>query len=46
VELYDYQTDPEGNTNLAAEPRNAALVAAMTKRHREHWPAPRPRKTE
>ena len=46
VELYDYQKDPEGNTNLAAEPRNAPLVATMTKRHREYWPAPHPHKTE
>jgi iduronate 2-sulfatase len=46
VELYDYQTDPQGNTNLAAEPRNAPLVATMTKRHREYWPAQRSHKTE
>jgi len=30
VELYDHQTDPQENTNIAAAPENAELVARLT----------------
>ncbi len=33
VELYDHQTDPQENVNIANEPKNAELVAKLT----EQW---------
>jgi hypothetical protein len=37
VELYDHQTDPQENINLAGVPANAALVAKLTAQWRAGW---------
>ncbi len=37
VELYDEQTDPQENTNIAAAPENAALVETFTKQLDAGW---------
>ena len=37
VELYDHQTDPAENQNIAADPANAELVARLTKEWQEGW---------
>jgi len=45
VELYDHQTDPQENTNIANEPANAALVKELTAKLNAGWRAavpPRP----
>jgi iduronate 2-sulfatase len=42
VELYDYQTDPQGNVNLAAEPEHKDLIARLSKALDAGWRAARP----
>ena len=37
VELYDEQTDPQENTNIANDPKNAALVAKLTEQWEKGW---------
>ncbi len=37
VELYDEQTDPQENTNIADAPENAALVATLKKQWSAGW---------
>ena len=37
VELYDHQTDPQENTNIADEPENAALVQTLKKQWAAGW---------
>jgi arylsulfatase A-like enzyme len=37
VELYDHQTDPQENTNIASDPKNAALVAKLTEQWEKGW---------
>jgi iduronate 2-sulfatase len=37
VELYDHQTDPAENTNLAGIAENAALVKRLTDQLRRGW---------
>lgn len=37
VELYDHQTDPQENTNIANDPKNAALVAQLTAQWEQGW---------
>ena len=37
VELYDHQSDPQENTNIAADPANAALVARLTEQSQAAW---------
>ncbi len=37
IELYDHQTDPQENVNIAAEPEHAALVATLTDQWRKGW---------
>ena len=37
IELYDYQTDPEGNVNIAGKPENKELVANMSKALHDGW---------
>jgi iduronate 2-sulfatase len=37
VELYDHQTDPRENTNLAKDPKHAALVARLTAQWEKGW---------
>ena len=36
-ELYDYQTDPQGNANVAAEPANTELVERLSRQLAEGW---------
>ncbi len=42
IELYDHQTDPQENSNLAARPENADLVKELTAKLRAGWKAARP----
>lgn len=37
VELYDHQTDPAENVNLAAEPGNQALTEKLARQFQEVW---------
>jgi arylsulfatase A-like enzyme len=37
TELYDHQTDPQENTNIAKVPANAALVERLTEQWRRSW---------
>ena len=37
VELYDHQTDPQENVNVAADPANAGLVARLTEQWIKGW---------
>lgn len=37
VELYDHQTDPQENTNIANDQKNAALVAKLTEQWLKGW---------
>jgi arylsulfatase A-like enzyme len=42
LELYDHQTDPQENTNLANQPAHAALVARLHAQLNAGWRAARP----
>jgi arylsulfatase A-like enzyme len=42
IELYDHQTDPQENQNIAARPENAALVKELTVKLATGWKAARP----
>jgi arylsulfatase A-like enzyme len=42
TELYDHQTDPAENANLAADPAHAATAAALSKVLDDGWRAARP----
>ncbi|WP_406698719.1 sulfatase [Singulisphaera sp. Ch08] len=37
VELYDHETDPQENQNIADDPANTALVAKLTKQWQAGW---------
>jgi len=37
VELYDHQTDPQENVNIAKDPKHAALVAQLTEQWQKGW---------
>lgn len=37
TELYDHQTDPQENTNIAADPKHAALVTKLTAQWEQGW---------
>ncbi len=37
VELYDHQTDPQENVNIAGDPKNADLVATLTAQWQKGW---------
>jgi iduronate 2-sulfatase len=37
VELYDHQTDPQENENIANEPQNAELVKTLTEQWLKGW---------
>lgn len=37
IELYDEQTDPQENANIANDPKNAALVAKLTAQWEKGW---------
>ena len=36
-ELYDYETDPDGNGNVADEPENRMLVEMLSRQLDEGW---------
>ena len=42
IELYDHQTDPQENTNIANLPANAALVEQLTAQWRKGWQGAKP----
>ncbi len=42
TELYDHQTDPQENTNIAGEPANAALVKQLLEQWRQGWKGAKP----
>ena len=42
VELYDHQTDPQENHNIADKPENADLVKQLTAKLTAGWQAARP----
>ena len=42
IELYDHQTDPQENTNIAKLPANAALVDGLMAQWRKGWQAALP----
>ncbi len=42
IELYDHQTDPQENTNIAKIPANAALVAQLMAQWRQGWQGAKP----
>ncbi len=42
VELYDHQTDPQENQNIAGKPENAALVKDLVAKLNSGWQAARP----
>ena len=42
IELYDYQTDPLGNVNIAGLPENKELVAKLSRQLEDGWKAARP----
>ena len=44
TELYDHQSDPQENTNVAADPANAPVVAELSKLLDDGWRAARPSK--
>jgi hypothetical protein len=41
-ELYDYETDPAGNVNIAADPKNKALLDELIAMMDAGWKAARP----
>ncbi len=43
VELYDHQTDPQENTNIAGDSANKELVAKLTAQWRAGWKAAMPK---
>jgi arylsulfatase A-like enzyme len=42
LELYDHETDPQENTNIAADPKNKALVEDLMNQWRGGWRGARP----
>jgi len=42
VELYDHQTDPQENTNIAKLPQNAELVQRLMAQWRQGWRGAKP----
>jgi arylsulfatase A-like enzyme len=45
VELYDYETDPLGNVNVAANPKNTPLLKQLSAQLQAGWRAARPLKS-
>jgi len=39
VELYDHQTDPDENVNLARQPEHKELAASLANQFHANWPA-------
>ena len=46
VELYDHQTDPQENTNVAAVAENASLVVELTRQLESGWQQAKPELVE
>jgi arylsulfatase A-like enzyme len=42
TELYDHQTDPQENTNIAKDPANAGLVSRLIEQWRKGWQGAKP----
>jgi len=42
VELYDHQTDPQENTNIAGQPANSDLVNRLMAQWKQGWPSAKP----
>lgn len=42
IELYDHQTDPQENANVANEPANAKLVESLMKQWKSGWEGAKP----
>ncbi len=42
TELYDHQTDPQENTNVAKDPANAELAARLMEQWRKGWQGAKP----
>lgn len=42
-ELYDYETDPDGNKNIAGGPENAELVTRLSRQLAKGWRGALPR---
>ncbi|MEY3895508.1 MAG: hypothetical protein RLZZ214_1027 [Verrucomicrobiota bacterium] len=42
IELYDHQTDPQENTNVANDPANAAMVEQLTAQWKKGWQVAKP----
>jgi hypothetical protein len=42
IELYDHQTDPQENTNVAKLPANAALVERLMAQWKKGWQGAQP----
>ena len=43
VELYDHETDPMENVNIAKAPGNEELVKQLAERLKLGWPAAKPK---
>ncbi len=46
LELYDHQSDPQENTNLAKRPEHAALVKELMAEWKNSWPAAKPKSVQ
>jgi hypothetical protein len=44
TELYDHQTDPQENENIAGIPTNAALVSQLMTQWERGWQGAKPRR--
>jgi hypothetical protein len=42
AELYDHQTDPQENVNIAGLPEHAALVASLMEQWKKGWRGAKP----
>ena len=42
TELYDHQTDPQENTNIAKDPANAELVTKLMAHWKQGWQGAKP----
>jgi flagellin-specific chaperone FliS len=42
IELYDHQTDPEENANVANDPANAELVKELMAQWKQGWRGAKP----